>query len=170
MFVSWVDWGVQWPNHQLFQRDRDSKKVIARYGDGWPSEFLGYNHEPEEWEYSEEDQIDESAWSFWPEHDTWNTGWDESYWDNTSLWNCVPQHLTDSSLDLSICNSRWLCGWFTSGRVRRRRCASNHVGHEQRSAHIHCSSGLLNRVRNSRGYHPVVGVAVSPTIENGGKN
>ena len=59
------------------------------------------NYEPEEWEYSEEDQIDESAWSFWSEHDTWDTGWDESYWDDTSHWNYQPQYLTDPSLDLS---------------------------------------------------------------------
>ena len=27
----------QWPNHQLFQRDRDTKKSHARYSDGWSS-------------------------------------------------------------------------------------------------------------------------------------
>ena len=41
-------------------------------------------HYSDEWGFTEEDQIDESAWSVWPEHDTWNTGWDESYWDDTS--------------------------------------------------------------------------------------
>ena len=33
-------------------------------------------------------------------HDTSDTGWDESYWDDTSHWNCEPQYLTDSFLDL----------------------------------------------------------------------
>ena len=72
----------QWPNHQL----RDTMKCHAVFGDGWSSESPA-NLE----ERSEEEQIDESAWSFWPKHDTWNAGWDESYWDDAAHWNYGPE-------------------------------------------------------------------------------
>ena len=74
----------QWPNRRLFQRDHETKKSHAHHSDGWSSEPPSNNDKLGEWECSEDEQTDESAWSFWPEHDTWNGGWDESYWDDTS--------------------------------------------------------------------------------------
>ena len=72
------------------------KKSYAHYGDGWSSERPGNNDELGDWEYSEEDQIDESAWGFWPEHDNWNIGqWSAREVTSQStqpsqLWICLP--------------------------------------------------------------------------------
>ena len=75
----------QWPNHHLFQRDRNAKKTIqVHHGDGCPLEFSG----DQEWRCHPDD---ESAWSFWPECDGWNTGWEDSSWDSVSFWSYEPE-------------------------------------------------------------------------------
>ena len=51
----------QWPNHRLFQRDRDVKKKHAHHGDGWSCQRHGNIDELGDWEYSEDDQKDESG-------------------------------------------------------------------------------------------------------------
>ena len=74
----------QWPNHRLFQRYRGAKKMSqAQYGDGCPWNFLETTVRRESGS-TQEDPDDESAWSFWQEHDGWNTGWEESSWDSAS--------------------------------------------------------------------------------------
>ena len=51
-----------WPNHRRFQRDRDVNQSYAHYGDGWSCQRPGNNDELGDWDFSEEDQIDERAW------------------------------------------------------------------------------------------------------------
>ena len=51
----------QWPNHRRFLSDRDVNQSYAHYGDAWSCQRPGNNDELGDWEYSEEDQKDESA-------------------------------------------------------------------------------------------------------------
>ena len=95
---------------------------------------------------------------FWPEHDTWNTGWDESHRDDTSHWSFEPEYSAVSPLDHAIqdgsVDGTSSVSESDDGDMHAAMSAMNSAARTLTEAR-----GLLNRVRNARGYYPVVGLA-----------
>ena len=108
--------------------------------------------------------IDELAWGFWPEHENWNTG----LWAHESE---EPECSAVSTLDLLPA--------IQDGSVDGMSPVSESDDREMHAAVSVMNNaartftkawGLLNRVRNARGYYSVVGLAVPLAIEDGGES
>ena len=100
--------------------------------------------------------------SLWPEHDNWNAGWEESSWDVTSNWSFEP----DFCVTLGI--SAWIaCRQCPSQTMEK--CVAPCQPCRALLAHSRKAWDLLNRVRNARGYYPIVRLAVPCTVENASK-